>query len=76
MKSSKEERYISVERTMRGNDDKQKIKISLSDLSQIIDTLVMYQKKRRTLFRNLQKLSFRRETKICCWKISERDFYQ
>jgi hypothetical protein len=44
MKSSKEERYISVEQIIRANNAKQKIKIRLSDLSQIIDTLQTYQK--------------------------------
>ena len=44
MKSSKEERYISIEQTMGGNYAKQKIKIRFSDLPQIIDVLQKYQK--------------------------------
>ena len=44
MKSSTEERYISVEQTNIENDASQKLKIRITDLSQIIDTLLMYQK--------------------------------
>lgn len=44
MMSSSEEKYITVEQTMAGNYNKQKIKIDISDLPQIISTLQAYQK--------------------------------
>ena len=44
MMSSFEEKYITVEQTMAGNYNKQKIKINISDLPQIIFTLQTYQK--------------------------------
>jgi hypothetical protein len=43
MASSSEEKYITVEQTMAGYYNKQKIKINISDLPQIISTLQAYQ---------------------------------
>jgi hypothetical protein len=44
MKSLSGENYITVEQTMANNYTKQKIKINISDLPQIISTLQLYQK--------------------------------
>ena len=44
MKPLSGENYIAVEQTMVNNNTKQKIKINISDLPQIISTLQMYQK--------------------------------
>jgi hypothetical protein len=44
MMSSSEEKYITVEQMTAGNYSKQKIKINISDLPQIITTLQTYQK--------------------------------
>lgn len=44
MKPSSGENYITVEQTMLNNYSKQKIKINISDLPQIISTFQMYQK--------------------------------
>ena len=44
MKPLSGENYITVEQTMANNYTKQKIKINISDLPQIISTLQMYQK--------------------------------
>jgi len=44
MASSSGDKYITMEQTMAANYNKQKIKINISDLPQIISTLQTYQK--------------------------------
>ena len=64
MKSSTEERHISVEQTSIENDASQKLKIRLTDLSQIIDTLLMYQKEMSDSNSEFVKVIFRRNSKM------------
>jgi hypothetical protein len=59
--SSSGDKYITMEQTMPGNYNKQKIKFNISDLPQIISTLQMYQKESIDLNSDICKNYFSKE---------------